>query len=129
MSKRLRFLEKAHLVNVQRLCIEEISSLQGTLPEYAALSYVWGNNSQRLMLTKADKRTLSSESGLRLDELSRTISDAIRCLDKLQIKHLWVDALCVIQDDDTGKRAQIPTMASNLRQRRCDPSCNFCREC
>jgi hypothetical protein len=62
-------------------------------------------------MTKANKQTLSSEGGLSLDELARTISDSLRCLNKLKHKYLWVGALCVIQDDDDDKRAQIPTMA------------------
>jgi hypothetical protein len=92
--KNLPFQGKTHLVNGQRLCTKEISSLHHALPEYAALSYVWESNAQRLMLTKANKQTLSSEGGLSLNDLARTISDSLRCLDKLKIISGWM--LCTL---------------------------------
>jgi hypothetical protein len=42
----------------------------------------------------------------------RTIEDAIAAVGLLEERYLWVDALCVVQDDDRARQAEINTMAS-----------------
>lgn len=67
-------------------------------PEYCALSYCWGVNSSHgidMGLTK-DKQTRYKE-GIHWEELPRTIQDAIVITRSLDVRYLWVDALCIIQ--------------------------------
>ena len=64
---------------------------------YAALSYCWGA-AQQLITTK---QTLAErKSGIRVSDLPRTLSDAVVVARLLQIPYLWVDALCICQDDE-----------------------------
>jgi hypothetical protein len=74
---------------------------------YAALSYCWGVN-QQVITTKssiADFRKRIIESSL-----PKTIQDAIKITRGLQIQYLWVDALCIIQDSEEDKTAEINEM-------------------
>lgn len=46
------------------------------------------------------------------DKLVKTHKDAITIAQILGFSHLWVDALCIAQDDDTEKAVEIGRMAS-----------------
>ncbi|KAH8756383.1 heterokaryon incompatibility protein-domain-containing protein, partial [Diaporthe sp. PMI_573] len=63
---------------------------------YAALSYCWGQD-QAFKLTSTNKADM--EVGFPLSLLPKTITDAIRVTREIGIKLLWVDSLCLVQDD------------------------------
>lgn len=62
--------------------------------EYACLSYCWGSSTQAGMTT-----TGNFPRPLKLEELPKTISDTILLCHKLGFQYLWVDSLCIIQND------------------------------
>ena len=47
--------------------------------------------------------------------LPKTIQDAIKTTRKLQIDFLWVDALCIVQDDESEKQSEIVRMKDFYR--------------
>ncbi|CZR62703.1 uncharacterized protein PAC_12600 [Phialocephala subalpina] len=75
---------------------------------YAVLSYCWGGP-QRVILTKSRER-LGGWSILQ-DTLPQTLQDAVRVVRELGLKYLWVDSLCIIQDDIEDKAIEIGRMA------------------
>jgi hypothetical protein len=82
---------------------------------YIALSYVWGGAST-LKTTKVTLETFLqknafSVTGL-LPEIPNTIRDAIKLVELLGERYLWVDSLCIIQDDEDTKHIQISNLAS-----------------
>jgi hypothetical protein len=95
------------VIDVKRRCVVR-NSLQ--VP-YAALSYTWGLQ-KRCCLTQENLRALEKEDALRSIEsqLGSTIVDSIHVCEKLAIPYLWVDSLCIIQDDSAGKQGQILNM-------------------
>lgn len=70
----------------------------GQRGRYVALSYCWGDTSARPFL----KLTKSNIAAFRRDiphaRLPKTIQDAIETTKRLGLQLLWVDALCIIQD-------------------------------
>ena len=78
---------------------------------YLALSYVWGR-AKVFRLTTANKSELENPGGLRevWDLLPLTIRDAIRVTSKLGCRYVWIDSLCIVQDDNADKRSLIPQM-------------------
>lgn len=57
------------------------------------------------------KDTLQANmAGIALHTLSQTIQDAIHVTRKLGIRYLWVDALCIVQDDEASKVKEIDQM-------------------
>ncbi|KAI1487717.1 heterokaryon incompatibility protein-domain-containing protein [Biscogniauxia mediterranea] len=76
--------------------------------DYVALSYCWGGP-QKLVTTAANLKTHIHE-GIRLDLLPMTILEAVRVTACLGIRYLWIDALCIVQDDDTAKAVEIERM-------------------
>jgi hypothetical protein len=83
---------------------------------YAALSYVWG----QINMIKATVQNLShlQQFGALNDpeiqkSLPRTVRHAMHLTGKLKgLKYLWVDALCIIQDDEDMMSHHIPQMGS-----------------
>lgn len=65
---------------------------------YIALSYVWGVAAQPVMLTKGTKTQLMDE--IPATKLPQTHLDAIRVARWLGICYVWIDALCIVQDDE-----------------------------
>ncbi|KAK7687317.1 hypothetical protein QCA50_009823 [Cerrena zonata] len=74
---------------------------------YAALSYVWGG-------TQPNKTVTSNlNSYLNLIDVAlipKTIHDAIKSVHTFDLKYLWVDAFCIVQDDKQDKRREIAQM-------------------
>ncbi|KAK8108071.1 HET-domain-containing protein [Apiospora kogelbergensis] len=93
------------------------SSMQEDALEYAALSYVWGKARNRTLQLRTqnieDLRQWTSS-----DRLDNTVKDAVEVTRRLGLRYLWVDSLCVIQDEARGETAsdtqqsQIDQMAS-----------------
>ncbi|OCL10602.1 HET-domain-containing protein [Glonium stellatum] len=70
----------------------------GAKGKYAALSYCWGPpphpwKTTALSLKKRTER-------IRLEELPKTMQDAIAITRNLSLSYLWIDALCIIQDSN-----------------------------
>ncbi|MCJ1360265.1 MAG: hypothetical protein MMC33_010268 [Icmadophila ericetorum] len=78
---------------------------------YLALSYVWGQRVQFQAL-QSNLETLSTEYGiLKFQELvPATILDAISFTKKIGERYLWVDSLCIVQDDLVTKTLVIADM-------------------
>lgn len=98
------------LIDVQALCLQELDCTKDNLPRYFALSYVWGMKKQSVQLTLSSLPDLVQNGALARQELPRTVSDAIYLVKALGERYLWVDALCIVQDDPEDKKSQIPLM-------------------
>ncbi|KAK7743393.1 hypothetical protein SLS62_010586 [Diatrype stigma] len=73
---------------------------------YVALSYCWGGD-QPCKLTKARLR----EGGVfQTVDLPRTILDAIEVARNLRITYIWIDALCIVQDDPESMWSELEKM-------------------
>ncbi|KAJ4365386.1 hypothetical protein N0V95_000533 [Ascochyta clinopodiicola] len=72
-------------------------TLMSKLPKsYAALSHRWGA-SQHLTATIMNLDEL--QLGISLDRLPATFNDAVIVAKRLGVAALWIDALCIVQDD------------------------------
>lgn len=77
---------------------------------YMALSYMWGNVSTEYVTLSKNVVERCKKDSLKNVELPRTIRDAIRLVQELEERYLWVDTLCIIQDDAIHKGTQIAGM-------------------
>lgn len=75
---------------------ETQGNMQGT---YACLSYCWGYWNNQTGRTTRDNLS-SYRTGIPLNELPDTVIDAIHLCYKLGFRFLWVDRLCIVQDDE-----------------------------
>lgn len=77
--------------------------------DYVALSYCWGGP-QKLVATVANRTDL--QRGFELSRLPRTIKEAVQVTASLGIRYIWVDALCIVQDDEASKAVEIENMGA-----------------
>ena len=77
---------------------------------YATLSHCWGSTKMPLRTTKDNLETHLQG----FDELllPKTFRDAITISRKLGIQFLWIDSLCIIQDDPADWQQEAAQMAS-----------------
>lgn len=69
-------------------------------PEYAALSYCWGPPEDARSQPKTLSSTLDENlKDIGFDTLSPVLKDAVEVTQALGIPYLWIDALCILQDD------------------------------
>ncbi|XXH05361.1 hypothetical protein Hte_011787 [Hypoxylon texense] len=74
---------------------------------YATLSYCWGGD-QHSKTTTA--RLDQYESEILFGTLPKTIQDAVIVTLGVGLRYLWVDAICIVQDDADDKQEQISKM-------------------
>jgi hypothetical protein len=97
------------LIDVDALCLI-YSSIEA---QYIALSYVWG--AAEKFMTKKDnvnclRRLKAFAQPSIWKSIPQTIKDAIHLTQSLEIRYLWVDSLCIIQDDDLTKQFLLRAM-------------------
>ena len=101
-----------YLISVSRKCLVKANSGE----KYVALSYVWGASCSQFRTTKANLNFLQSEGSLcegrRRDNIPGTIQRAMHFTSLLDVDFLWVDCLCIVQDDPIHAASQINSMAS-----------------
>lgn len=79
----------------------------GDKQRYIALSYCWGGP-QPITLTWAT--ITNKQQCMPLAGLPAAVQDAIKVTRILDIRYLWIDALCIIQDDDSDKAIEMARM-------------------
>jgi hypothetical protein len=80
---------------------------------YVALSYRWGGK-QCIITTRATVQFYTQE--LPIEALSKGIRDAIMITRDLGFRYLWVDALCIVQDNVDDKISKINKMGLVYRK-------------
>ncbi|KAH6963116.1 heterokaryon incompatibility protein-domain-containing protein [Fusarium avenaceum] len=86
-----------------RLVSRDQILLEGGPARYATLSHSWGNHVP-LKTTRATKSTF--EKSIPEDLLPRTFKDAVSIARALGIHYLWIDSLCIVQDDPDDWQAE-----------------------
>ncbi|RYP14630.1 hypothetical protein DL765_006245 [Monosporascus sp. GIB2] len=87
-TRVLRISEDASMVSLE--------TSEGVHGEYAALSHCWGS-SQPITLTSDNHQEL--HRGVKTSDLPQTFRDAVWMTHALGIRWLWIDSLCIRQDD------------------------------
>lgn len=77
------------------------------LDGFAILSYCWGGP-QPVELTR--RNILDFGKGIQVSKLPKSLRDAAWFTHKIGLKYLWIDALCILQDDNEDKVREISRM-------------------
>jgi hypothetical protein len=95
----------ARVVDIQTMSF--YTSLRGEAAGYTALSYRWGGDQP----FRTTKQTLSTKLGhISPSSMPKTLQDAVFVARKLGIRYLWIDSLCIIQDDPLDMARELSTM-------------------
>jgi hypothetical protein len=87
----------------------KLSENCGTVGQYTCLSHCWGT----LQLLKTQTHSIKKHrQTIPWDVLPRTFKHAIELTRRLGIKHIWIDSLCILQDDEQDWALESAKMAS-----------------
>lgn len=114
--KKFRFIDARHLASGKGLRVVEFDALPRQ--RYVALSYVW-----RGSYNAASKptRTMSIEGAVGADPISiDVLITTAKCVETLGCELLWIDGVCIIQNDEVDKAWQIQRMFDLYR---------YCKHC
>ncbi|KAI0480838.1 heterokaryon incompatibility protein-domain-containing protein [Xylariaceae sp. FL0804] len=89
-----------------RIYIRECHHL--TTNQYVALSYCWGG--PQALVTLRSNLPQHQTEGILVSDLPSTIFEAVQVVSRLGFQYLWIDALCIVQDDEDAKAAEIEKM-------------------
>ena len=111
---RHRTVLPRRLLKIQTGCPDKVllcrtQTLADRNIQYLALSYCWGNstNVQSLKVNISDREA----HGLDVADLPAVIKDAVTVTDGCGYHYLWVDALCICQDDKQEWEVEATAMA------------------
>lgn len=91
--------------DVIKLCVPS----SGQTARYICLSHCWGSMS----FIQTDIQNIADHmEGILWTVLTKTFQDAIQVCRKLGIQWLWIDSLCIIQDDTNDWDQESAKMAS-----------------
>jgi Heterokaryon incompatibility protein (HET) len=101
------------VIDVVNACLVDVTSDA----RYVALSYVWGGP-QPFRNTRARETELREPHSISVSskKIPKTIRDAIQVVAALGEVYLWVDSLCIVQDDMRKKATQIANMGNVYSQ-------------
>jgi hypothetical protein len=95
-------------------------SSEGIQDSFVALSYCWGTpergrpywfRNQKAILNDLKQPNSLAFGSEYLKRLPATIRDSIELTQILGERYIWIDSLCVVQDDDDMKNIEIPKMS------------------
>ncbi|KAB8231275.1 HET domain-containing protein [Aspergillus alliaceus] len=95
------------VIDVERRCL----TFADGDAQWVCLSYVWGK-AKTLRLLKENIEAFSMPGSLAPEVLPNIIEDALQVTKGLGERYLWVDSLCIVQDDDQDKAKFISRMDS-----------------
>ncbi|CAG9981351.1 unnamed protein product [Clonostachys byssicola] len=84
----------------------------GFISRYVALSHCWGGPIEHILL----KKTLAEfQTSIHWDNLEANFQDAVTITRNLGLRYLWIDSLCIIQDDFDDWAVESAKMADLYR--------------
>ncbi|KAH8586365.1 heterokaryon incompatibility protein-domain-containing protein [Bisporella sp. PMI_857] len=77
--------------------------------KYIALSHCWGDS--RSIITTTKNTLKWRQQNIEFNDLPRTFQDAVQITRALDIQYLWIDSLCIVQDDEGDWQTESEKMA------------------
>ncbi|KAA8612762.1 HET domain containing protein pin-c1 [Pyrenophora tritici-repentis] len=78
---------------------------------HLVLSHVWGGIEIKCKTTSA-RISQYQDIGIDFDTLPKTFQDAVQITAAIGFRYLWIDSLCIIQDDDEDWQRESAKMAA-----------------
>ncbi|KAL6889084.1 heterokaryon incompatibility domain-containing protein [Trichoderma evansii] len=95
--------------NSRHVRLKELDAKDSAVPKYACLSHCWGTSRpSKTVAANLD----SHKNGISWSSLPSVFRDSITYARKLGISLMWIDSLCIVQDDREDWRIEAAKMAS-----------------
>lgn len=85
---------------LQRADLLDLVNNHSSKLRYAAMSYCWGSKEESLQQLETNSSNLRDRlRSIAFESLSAVVKDGIKATRMLGLRFLWIDALCIVQDD------------------------------
>lgn len=84
---------RAYLVDTAK------SRMDPAITRYAALSHCWGPKTSNLVPKATKANLVQYETEINLTSMPHTFKEAIGISYSLGCSYLWIDSMCIVQDD------------------------------
>lgn len=101
---------------LENSCNNSIRLKENVRSPYIALSHCWGTT-RHIVTEKANLE--SHKRGIPLESLPKTFQDAVELTKGIGLRHIWIDSLCIIQDDLLDWKNEAAKMADVYRNAYC----------
>lgn len=113
LPTRVLEIQSAHTPTIKLLSTSSIAP-ESTNTHYLALSYCWGNPPHNpLRLTHSTSQSL--HAGIPTSSLPQLFQDLVSLTQLLGVKYIWIDALCIQQDDKLDWELEAAVMGAIYR--------------
>ncbi|OCL14519.1 HET-domain-containing protein [Glonium stellatum] len=89
-----------HSNNTNKPCVRLVET-NGDSGIYATLSHCWGTS---IHLTSTRSSLAARKKSIDFNEMPKTFQDVITVARAMSIKYVWIDSLCIMQDDEDWGR-------------------------
>ncbi|KAH7086209.1 heterokaryon incompatibility protein-domain-containing protein [Paraphoma chrysanthemicola] len=90
-----------------QLHLTSASRAEATATRYATLSYCWGGPQEFQLNTESESMLMS---GFQASLLPKTLHDAVQVAWDIGLRWIWIDGLCIRQDDVEDKAMEVARM-------------------
>ncbi len=90
--------------------LEAQIDVSNTHVDYVCLSHCWGKSQPDCITLKST--LMSNRKGIRWDAIPKTFQHAIEVLRRLPFRYLWIDSICIVQDDTDDWTREAAAMCS-----------------
>lgn len=125
-AKPSRLLELSSSEGQISLRLRSVPELTKTSLSYCTLSHCWGGK-QPLRLTRTLLR--SFQNRIPSEDLPKTFADAVRVTLNLSLSYLWIDSLCICQDDQDDWLAESAKMGDIYANAICNIAALAAKDC
>jgi hypothetical protein len=77
---------------------------------YVALSHCWGPLQDHRRYCTLKRNVTQRKTRIEFDALPHTFRDAITVTRSLSVNYIWIDSLCIIQDDESDWQSEASKM-------------------
>lgn len=88
----------------------EVSQEPAARGRYIALSHCWGTLSREERFCTYADNIAERRAHIMYDELPASFQDAVRVTRALGVRYLWIDSLCIIQEDPNDWAVEVERM-------------------
>ncbi|KAL1877486.1 hypothetical protein Daus18300_002473 [Diaporthe australafricana] len=87
-----------------------VETVEGSSGRYLALSHRWGVLSKEQRFCTYDENITDLKKAIPYDRLPQSFQDAVRVTRALHVQYLWIDSLCIIQDNPADWESEASRM-------------------
>lgn len=107
-----RLLDLRGVATAECIILVETAGWSDPLPDYTTLSHCWGGVDGPRPLKTTSYNLDAHKHGIPIGELPKTFRDAVTIALRIGISWLWIDSLCIVQNDTEDWESEAGRMAA-----------------